>query len=100
MKIKLNETLKNLDGATILMSPADRSKEYQLKEVIISSILTPIEKESQEDKWKKYEIFKKVRDVNDEVELKAEEIALIKKCIGHFQPQLIMGQCFEMIEKQ
>lgn len=99
MKIKLNETLKNIDGVTLLNSPADRSKEYQLKEAIISSILTPIEKESQEDKWRKYEIFKKVRDAGDDIELKSEDIVLIKKAIGHFQPQLIMGQCFEMLEK-
>jgi hypothetical protein len=30
--------------------------------------------------------------------LEIEDVAFLKKMIGISQPQLIMGQCFEMIE--
>ena len=96
MKIKLNETIKAADGKTDLQTQEGR---MTLKNVIIASLLTPVQEDKQEDKWNKYEIFKRVRDAKVEIELKAEEIVLIKKVIGKFQPPLILGQCFELLEK-
>ena len=96
MKVKINETLKGIDGVKDLLNSETRQS-LTLRDVIISSLLPPVENDKQEEKWSKYEIFKKVRDAKTEVDLKAEEVVLIKKCIGKFQPPLILGQAFELI---
>jgi len=96
MKIKIKETIKGIDGITILKNPD--GSDMTLKDVIIASLLPPVQEDKQDVKWGKYEIFKKVRDGKAEVELKTEEITIIKQAIGKFQPPLILGQCFEFIE--
>jgi hypothetical protein len=96
MKIKINEELKNINGESIIqggLSP------MTLRDVCITSILSPIQEDDQKKKYEKYEIFKKLRDAKEEVILMTEEIAVIKNAIGKLQPPLIMGQCFELLEK-
>ena len=95
MKVKINQEIKDALGAPIITGATSK---LFLKDVCISSILSPIQGDDEMSKWKKYEIFKKLRDAKVEVELTAEEISTIKKAISHFQPPLIMGQAFEMIE--
>jgi hypothetical protein len=70
-----------------------------LKNVCLDTILMPSEADDEKAKLMKYDIYKKLFAAKEEVELTAEEISMVKKCIGKFQPQLIMGQCFELIEK-
>lgn len=96
MKITINQELQDQDGKSI---PGANNKNVTLKEVCITSILSPIQGDEEQSKMTKYIMFKKFRDAEIEVDLIAEEIVVLKKAIAHFQPQLIMGQCFEMIEK-
>ena len=96
MKIKINEELKDAQGKSI---PGERGEVITLKEVCIVSILSVVQGDDQQTKMLKYDLFKKLREATVEVDLTAEEITVVKKAIAHFQPQLIMGQCFEMIEK-
>ena len=89
MKIKLEITLKGIK---------DEPLQLTVKDVIIQSLLSPVNEDKQEEKWHKYEVYKKVKEALDEVELKTEDVTLIKKMIGRFQPPLILGQCYEIIE--
>lgn len=97
MKVKVNQELKDVNDLPIKKPEGGN---LVLKDVIITSVLTPAQGDDQKVKFDKYEIYKKVKDdyVGGEVELTAEEIALIKKCIGQLQPPLILGQAFEMLE--
>jgi hypothetical protein len=96
MKIKLNQEIFDADGKTI---PAGTRPKLLLKDICINAVLTPIQTDKPEDKQKKYEIWRdKLRDVKTEVDLTIEEVALIKKCIGMVNPQLIMGQANDMLE--
>lgn len=105
MKIKINTKLQDEEGKEIIYGT---KPPLTLRDVIVGSLLgTVIENvngqlqqsvESEEIKWQKYEIFKKIKDEKHEVELKIEEIALIKKYIGKIQPTIIMGQSFELLE--
>jgi hypothetical protein len=95
MKIKINQKLKDKDGKEIVETP---NPALTLRDVSVISILNPKQGDDEQVKAEKYSIWKKLRDSKTEVELTAEEITLLKKCIAYFQPQLIMGQCFEMIE--
>ena len=96
MKIAINQPIIGINGKEII-NP-DNSK-MTLKDVCVQSILTPAEGDDEKKKFEKWEIYKKLRDAQTGVELKIEEVGLIKKCIGKLQPPLVMGQCFEMLEK-
>jgi hypothetical protein len=96
MKIKMNQELIGIDGKPIVNCDMPPMK---LKEVCINSLLSPTEGDDEKKKFERWEIYKKLRDAQNEVELTIEDLASIKKCIGKFQPPLILGQCFEMLEK-
>ena len=95
MKVKLNQEMQDEFGMPVIEGgrPA-----LTLRDVIVSSILAPVREEEEKPKQEKWEIFKKIRDVKVEVDLKAEEITIIKKCIAKFQGQLFMGEAHEMLE--
>lgn len=99
MKIKLNTTLKGIDGILVLDDPDFPGKKLTLKSKIMTSLLASRPDESDKEKLERYDIFKKVRDAPAEIDLKAEEIVIIKKAIGRIQPPLILGQCFELLDK-
>ena len=78
-----------------------------LKDVIISSLLAikrnpqtgMPEAEDEKTKFDKYELIRKIRDKKTEVDLKAEEVALIKKLISkHQHSPIIVGEALEMLE--
>jgi hypothetical protein len=97
MKVKIDAKLMDADGKKPIV--VDQSgTNLTLREVCIKSLLTPIKDEDERKKWKRYEIFKKVRDGADTIELKAEEIVLVKEYVGKTQPVLVMGQCWELLE--
>jgi len=96
MKIKVNEQLKGIDGKPIVNGS---NPPMTLKEICITSILTPMEGDNEQGKYKKYEIYIKLRDAKVEADLSIEDLAIIKKGIGKFQPPLILGQCFDLLEK-
>jgi len=104
MKLKINQVLQEMDGSPIQVSG---KPPMTLKDVITGSLLSIArnpqtgqpEQESEKDKFDKYELVRKIRDKKIEVDLKAEEVALIKKLIGKHQVSpLIVGEAFEMIE--
>lgn len=117
MKIKLNEPLKGVDGEKPifdveydpidlqrlaeqgLLQKKEKKDPMTLKDICMNAILTPLEGDDEKKKFEKWEIYKKLRSAKDEVTLTVEEIATVKKAIGKFYPQLIMGQCFELLEK-
>lgn len=97
MKIRVNQKLLDERGREIILQ--DKSV-MMLRDVIINAILMPDKDDDEKKKWEKYEIYKKLRDAtSEEIDFSVEEVALIKKLIGKYQPQLIMGQCWEMLEK-
>ena len=95
MKVKVNNQLNDVEGKPL---QGDKSKTLTMRDVCINSLLTPVQGDDEKIKWEKYEIFKKLRDATDEVELKLEELSLLKKAVGKLQPPLLMGQIWEMLE--
>lgn len=95
MKVKVNNQLKDPQGKDL---PGDKGKTLTMRDVCINSLLTPVQTDDEKIKWEKYEIFKKLRDAKDEVELKLEELNVVKKAVGKIQSQLLMGQVWEMLE--
>ena len=98
MKIKINETIKGMDGVKAIDN-SETKHSLTLKDVCINSLLSPVQGEDRKKKIAKYEVYEKLRDAKIEVELTIEDLALIKECNGIFQPQLLLGQCDRMLEK-
>jgi len=102
MKIKLNQQMQDEYGKPVIHG--DRPP-LTLRDVIVRSLLEPVRNpmtgasdEEPKVKEEKYVIFRKVQKQKEEIELKAEEVTLIKKCIGKYETQLIQGEAHEMIE--
>lgn len=121
MKININQVLYDVDGTTPIRTNGTNIP-MTLKDVCIGCLLTPVQAQYDEqgktiqradndrEKLEKWDIFKKFRDAAPtqtpidsteiiEIELRSEEIILLKKWLGYFQPQLIFGQCVDMLEK-
>lgn len=94
MKINVKTVLSDVDGSTL----KEKGKAVTLKDVCIAAVLTPNQKDDQKTKMEKWDIYKKLRDSEEECDLQVEEIAVIKTSIGEIYPPLIMGQCFDLIE--
>ena len=97
MKVKINQKLMGSDGAPL---EKEKGQVITFKDIAIHSILSPIQGDDEKKKWDKYEIYRKLKDAKDDVELKTEEVAILKLAIGKVQPPLIMGQCWEIIESK
>ena len=95
MKVKINQKLMGSDGAPL---EKEKGQAITFKDIAIHSILSPVQGDDEKKKWDKYEIYRKLKDAKDDVELKAEEITILKSAIGKLQPPLVMGQCWEIIE--
>ena len=108
MKIKLNQKIFQIDGFTPALKEGNLP--LTLQDVIIQSMLIPNQDikdrdgfiikrgDNQKEKEDKYKIYKKVKDITEEVDLAIEDLAVIKKAMGENQPQLVMGQCFDLLE--
>lgn len=98
MKVKINQKLMGSDGEPL---QKEKGQAITFKDIAIHSILSPVQGDDEKKKWDKYEIYRKLQDAKGaEVELKTEEVAILKLAIGKIQPPLIMGQCWEIIESK
>jgi len=71
--------------------------EATVRVVLVNAVLSPVQKESGMDKMKKYGLAQRIfRD--DEIELSAEDIVLLKERIGELYAPLVVGQLFQMLE--
>lgn len=104
MKVKLNQQMQEIDGRPVQVTGRPP---MTLKDVIVNSLLAVArnpqtgqpETESEKIKFEKYELIRKIRDKKIEVDLKAEDVALIKKLISkHQHSPLIVGEAHEMLE--
>jgi hypothetical protein len=92
MKINLKQTLEDLDGNEITESGKKIDAGYAIRQALLAKSDT----DKADDKIKKYELAK--RCIADEVDLKAEDIALIKKTVGDLYTPLVVGRVYEIID--
>jgi len=95
MKIKINTALIGANNEEL---KGEKGRTLTVKDVCVNSLLIPQQSDNEKTKWEKYEIYRKIKDSKDDVELKTEELLVLKKAIGATQPTLIMGQVWELIE--
>lgn len=101
MKVKTDVVLTNLDGEPLKDADAKgEAVDATLKMCVINALLAPAQQgqkpETGVEKLKKYNLASKVND-NEEIELSAEEISLIKDRVGELFPPLVVGQVFKLL---
>lgn len=89
------------EGNLIIAITSDERFKKTLKDVICSSLLqeNPQKPLTGEEKSKRYKLWVIVNSAKVDVDLKTEELVIIKNCILDTQSILIAGQCEELIEK-
>lgn len=93
MILNFDQTLKELNGETI----KDEKGEVKLKTFCQNAILAPEKEQNAEEKVRAYQLAIKIQE-GGEVEVTAEEIALIKKKVGEAYAPIVVGQIFEILE--
>ena len=111
MKVDFSPELKNLDGETLkerlpVDVPLDgKVTKWEFKLVTLKYLsvnaLLGIDNEEKIDgneKLDRYRLAMKINEATGPIELKAEEIAKIKKLIAKGSGPLVVGQAYEMLE--
>ena len=97
MKINVDETLKTIDGKTMMDADSSgNATEATIKTLLVNAVLAPTKDEKGVDKVRKYELAKMIFK-GGEVDLTPEDIVLIKKQVGDNFAPIIVGQVFEML---
>lgn len=96
MKVNLKTKIKNLDGTVIKQDvkegEAITSKEVEVKNLLIMALQADTETDSMDTKRKVFELMVAITSAKNEVELKSEEITIIKtRCYKIFS-SLVAGQ--------
>lgn len=79
----------------------DKGKPFTLKDACFQALGATFPDEqnlSGEEKFKRYELYQKIKGGTDPVELVAEDVALLKKLTGKAYGALIVGQCWNLLE--
>lgn len=96
MKIDMTKKILGMQGEEI-----KRDKEVlTFKQVTLNALLLPVEGDKEEKKYEKWELYKKIKDAKQIIDLTAKEAAFIRELIGKHEPQLIMGQCWDLIDQK
>lgn len=112
MKRNLNVVLLNLDKSPIteaMVEPLVEGKEVvrkvtklTLAAVATSALLANHQDErdlSGTDKVTRYKLAQRINDADREIEMSAEEVTLLKTLIGKAYAPLVVGQAFDLLER-
>lgn len=101
MKIDFSQELKTLKGLTMKQKEGDQEVNVKLSHVAVEALMAdlPEEKESGQQKAKRYKLCQKLVDAK-EIDLEVEELALVKERIGKVCFTSIVGPAWEMLDKK
>lgn len=96
MKINFNKSIYAINGEVL----KDGDKDAKLKDLTIAALMFNDEKASGNEKFKRWNLAKKIYDAKDEIDVPAEEIALIKDLIGKAFMTSVVGSVYSILEGQ
>ena len=96
MKIDITQKIMRIDDKPF--ENPETKLPYTLKDVMIEAVLAPKEKDSEKEKYDKYDLYKKLKVANKEADLTVDEVSKIKKLIVEIKPPLVCGQTRDMLE--
>jgi len=103
MKIDFNRVLVDFSGNPLKEETSSGSVEIKLRSVVINALMTLLEDDknmSGDDKVKRYDLALLVHNSGAEpLDIKVEDVTLIKAQIGKFYGPLIVGQVWKILEE-
>lgn len=102
MKIDVNYQFKTLDGKGIKGPSEDKKKQglpFTLRKVCVAVLLNPTEDNLKaDDKIERYYLAQKIHKSDGLVDLRSEEITLLKELIAVPYPPLTVAQAYEILD--
>jgi hypothetical protein len=98
MKVDFSQQIKGLDGVAL---KGEDGKELTLATVCTNAVLANFQDEanlSGEEKVKRYDLALAIYSSTEPLDLKSEDVALIKKLVAKMFGALVVGQAFRMLE--
>jgi len=104
MKVDFSMVLTDLLGKPVLWGRSS-DDHATLKHISVNALTDTLPSEvsgraqvSGEEKFKKFKLASKISDADGPVDLKSEEISLLKKLIGELYAPVIVGRAWDMLE--
>lgn len=98
MLVDVSRNLVQMNGNPLMdTNEKGEAVEATVKTAIVNAVLSPVQNEKGIDKVKKYELAKRIYQVEGEIELTPEEVVLIKDRVGELYTPLIVGQVLELL---
>lgn len=100
MKIDMTTVLLALDGKPIPIGPGEDSLNSTLRTIVENALLSPLRGDENVTGAKKAEMFILAMRAHteDQCDMKAEEITMVKERIGRAFPPLIVGRAYEILD--
>ena len=92
-KVLLDEEDKEIKGKG--------GKPFTLKDACIQALTATYQDEQilpGEEKFKRYELYQKIKALTDPAELLSDDIVSLKKLVGKAYGPLVVGQCWNALE--
>jgi len=98
MLVKVNQLLKTMDGQIMKDNDGQGNAiDATVKLALVNALLSPVQNEKGVDKVRKYELARKIYQV-DEIDLNEDEIKEIKERVGEIFPPIVVGQIYELLK--
>lgn len=95
MQIDFRLPLLGLDGEAL---QAD-GQPLTLERVVIIALLQPVDKMPGEEKYRRYDMMRRIHGAAGPVELTVEQVAYVKQAVGDSVfTALVVGQAWDMLE--
>lgn len=101
MKVKINETLLGYDGDPIEMQEGGTDPfALTLRKACCMALLRAMSSQQCEglEKMERFDLCRRIYEADDDIELKAEEIVLLKSVSGEFFLPGVMGPIWLLLE--
>ena len=101
MKRNLNVVLKTIDGEPLKEDHNGIIRDVLLSRLAVNALLANYNDEpalSGEDKVKRFKLAQQINDADGDVEVTAEQVALLKSLIAKGYTPLVVGQAYEILE--
>lgn len=101
MKVNFSQILNNINGKPLKHRDEEGNEgDLKLSDVCTNALMSLAEQDKNENgvkKFKRYQLATKIHK-QDEVEVTAEEVSLLKEKIGSLYGPAVIGPCYELLE--
>lgn len=102
MMIFMDQAMVDMDGTVLTRQTPTGEGPYTLRAICVQALMGIFDDErglSGEEKLARYELALRINKAEEPVELKAEDVALLKKLIAKGFATIIVGQAWKALDK-